>query len=562
MLNVRPAVGLGMAVVLLAWLLPNHSPPWPSFYNEVWMAIALLPVAVWLLLRSAQPVRLPAAAMVVATFAVVPLLQSAAGQIHYRGDALLATIYLLGLALCIVMGARWRDVASGEGTHCVFTTLLLAALLSTHLALLQWLRIDGLGVLLADLPIGGRPNANVAQANHLASLLFLGLVSIWGLYLRGDVRGGVAWLAAAYLLFGMAMTQSRTGWLEVALLAGAAVTWPQRLRSRHSWIGLLGLLAFFVSLVVLWPSINQVLLLDGGLSLTDQVQSGKRPALWQAMAEAMWVAPWAGYGWTQTALAQLTQAPLQPPLHVLFTYAHNLWLDLLLWNGMVLGLLAGAAIGGWFWLQLRRVRGSDESLLFLALLGLLVHAQFEFPYAYAYFLLPAGLIAGLLPSGGRDRRLPRGVMLSIVAVLSTVTFVLGYEYVKAEAAWQRVRMEAARIRLPPAEDGGRLKWLDQLQGLIDQSRKNPKSSMTSAEQAAFRAAVERFPGSGALYRLALMEAYQGRPAEAAKALDMLCSLNTPANCTSALNAWRIEAATNPAMLLVQPTNPGLSSSRP
>ena len=549
-LQLRPALGLGVAVIALAFLLPNHSPPWPSFFHEVWMAIALLPLGGWLLIRSTDPVRWPLAALMVATVAAVPILQWAVGQIRFSGDAMLAASYLLGLSLCIVIGARWRDIAPGEAAQCVFTTLLFAGILSTHLALLQWLRIDSLGVLLSDLPIGWRPNANIGQANHLATLLFLALVSLWGLYLRGNVRGSVAWFAAAYLLFGMAMTQSRTGWLEVALLVMAALIWSQRLRSRHSAVGLSALLAFFVALVLLWPSINQAMLLDGGLTLTGQVQSGRRPALWLAMGQALMAAPWAGYGWTQGVLAQQALLPLHAPLHIVFTYAHNLWLDLMLWNGIPLGLLACAAILGWFWRQLRRVRGSDESLLYLALLGLMLHAQFEFPHAYAYFLLPAGLMAGLLPGGG-DRYLHRGVAMSLAAVVSIVPLMLAYEYASAEAAWQRARMEAARIRMLPEHDGSRLRWLDQLQGLIDQSRLNPKGDLTAAEQASFTRVVERFPGSSAWYRLALVRAHHAQPAEATKALHALCSMNAPTVCATALNAWRVESETNPQMALVQ-----------
>ena len=513
-------MALGCLVVLLAWLLPNRSPPWPSFYNELWMALALLPLAVWLGLKSRAPLRVPAAAVVVALFAAVPLLQWAAGQVHYLGDASLAAMYLLGLALCIAVGARWRDVSAAAAAPWVFITLMWAALLSTHLALLQWLRIDMLGVLLADLPIGWRPTGNISQANHLASLVFLGLVGVWGLHLRGLVCASVAWLAAAYLLFGMAMTQSRTGWLEVALLAAAALAWPQRLHSRRIAWGLWSLLATFVALVLLWPTLNQALLLDGGLSLGGQAQGGRRPALWLAMAEAVLASPWAGYGWTKVVLAQ-QQLAMTPggaaPLQLTFTYAHNLWLDLLLWNGLPLGLLACALIAGWFVMQARRVQGSDDSLLFVALLGLLLHAQFEFPHAYAYFLLPAGVIAGLLPRGRVQVGLARGAALALLLAAAVAIAALAREYITAEDAWQRVRMQAARIQLAPEPEPTRLRWLDPLQALITQATADHKADMTPAELTAMRTAVARFPGSASWNRLALTEERHANVAHATRA---------------------------------------------
>ena len=541
----EPQLGMAVAalLVMLAWLLPNRSPPWTVFYNELWMALALLPLAVWLALRSRAPLHVPMAAVVVAVFAAVPLLQWSAGLVHYLGDASLAAMYLLGLALCIAVGARWRDVAASAAAPWVFITLLWAALLSTHLALLQWLRLDTLGVLLADLPIGWRPTGNISQANHLASLVFLGLVSVWALHLRGLVRASVAWLAAAYLLFGMAMTQSRTGWLEIALLAAAALIWLRRLHSRRIAWGLLSLLAVFVALVLLWPTLNQALLLDGGLSLGGQAQGGRRPALWLAMIDAVLASPWAGYGWTQVVLAQ-QQLAITPggaaPLQLTFTYAHNLWLDLLLWNGVPLGLLACALVAGWFVLQARRVRSSDDSLLFIALLGLLLHAQFEFPHAYAYFLLPAGVMAGLLPHGRVDVGLARGPALALLLAAAAAIVALAREYTTAEDAWQRVRMQAANIQLAPEEAATRLRWLDQLQALVDQATADPKAAMAPAELADMRTAVARFPGSAGLYRLALMEARHNDVAQATRAMTLLCAMHPPPVCAKALDAWQAQ----------------------
>jgi O-Antigen ligase/Virulence factor membrane-bound polymerase, C-terminal len=549
----QPGWTLGCALVLLAWLLPNRSPPWTAFYNELWMALALLPLAVWLWLSSRQGWRVPAAVVAVAMFASVPLLQCAFGQIRFTGDAVLATMYLLGLALCMLLGARWRDVAAGEGARWVFITLMWAALLSTHLALLQWLRNDALGVLLADLPIGARPTGNISQANHLASLVFLGLVAVWGLRLRGVLGASVAWLAAAYLLLGMAMTQSRTGWLEVALLAGAALVWRERLQSRRDAWGLIGLVATFIALVLLWPTLNDWLLLDGGLSLEGQLQGGRRPALWRYMFDAAMAAPWFGYGWTQVALAQQLHALAPgsgPPLQLVYTYAHNLWLDLLLWNGLPLGLLAGAALLGWFIVQARRVQGGDESLLFIALLGLLVHAQFEFPHAYAYFLLPAGLIAGLLPGGAMAWRLPRAAALAYVAAAGVATVLLVQDYIAAEAAVQRARMQAARIQLPAAAQANPLRWLDQLQAWVDHTGVDPRAPLTASEQAAFARAVTRFPSSAGLYRLALMHAHQGDATLAAQTLQLLCATQRPALCEQALFAWRDGAQGEAAMAAV------------
>lgn len=537
-------------MLLLPWLLPNRAPPWSSFYNEVAMPIALVPLAAWLIVRSRAAVRLPLAAVGVALLAAVPVLQWFGGRLHYSGDALLAMLYLLGLTACIAIGARWRDIDVGEAARLVFVNLALAALLSTQLALMQWLRTDPLGVLVSDLPVGWRPTANISQANHLCSLLVLGLVSVWGLCLRRDIRPSVAWLAAAYLLFGVAMTQSRTGWLQVGLLLVAAAVWRHRLCGREHWPGILGLATLFIVLVLCWPAINHALGLDGGLTLGDQMQSGRRPDVWRVMAGATLASPWWGHGWGQVGLAQQSMAATDPALHLLFTYAHNLWLDLLLWNGIPLGTLACVALIIWFWRQSRRVRSTDETLLLLGLLALLLHAQLEFPHAYAYFLLPAGLMAGLLPSA-RDWPLRRGVAAVLVAGLTIALAGLLIDYMRAERAWLQVRMVAAHIRTHPDQAVPPLRWLDQLQGLIEQSGADPRQVLDEAQQAAFRASVARFPAPGSLYRLALMEAHHAHPERATDALQRLCSLSPAPMCASAARGWREAADADAALRAVR-----------
>ena len=201
-------------------------------------------------------------------------------------------------------------------------------------------------------------------------------------------------------------------------------------------------------------------------------------------------------------------------------------------------------------MQARRAQGSDDSLLYVALLGLLLHAQFEFPYAYTYFLLPAGVMAGLLPRGRFDIRLARGAALAMVLAAALAIGNLAHEYIAAEAAWQRVRMQAARIQMAPEQEPTRLRGLDPLQALVTQAVADPKADMTPAELAAMRTAVARFPGSAGWYRLALMEARHANVAQATRALTLLCAMHPPPVCAKAMSAWRAQALVDARMAAV------------
>jgi O-antigen ligase len=544
-----PTSGLFIALLstVIAWLLPNHMQPWPAFFNEIAMALALLPLACWVMYSSAARVQVPQSALFVLLAATVPVFQWQFGQIRFSGDALLAVLYLVGLAACLVVGARWRSVMPSEAASQLFSIILIYALLSAGLALAQWLRIDSLGVLLADLPYGQRPTGNISQANHLATVLVWGLIGLWGLVARGDIRAKVALLAAPFLLFGLAMSQSRTAWLDISLMTAAALVWPNALKTRRYPTALFALLLLFVVLVVAWPHLNDALYLSGERTLGSQMEAGTRPGIWLQMVKALTLAPWFGYGWTQVSIAQQAVALQLPFVHESASYAHNIWLDLMVWNGLPLGLVFSLAIIGWFFRRFRQLRNSDDMLLFVALLALLVHAQLEYPHAYAYFLLPAGLMAGMLSPASRTPGLRRWALAVPIVGLGCWLFALTGQYASAEAAWRSVRFEKARIGGHVAGPAPELSLLSPLAALLDMSKVEPQPGMPAEQQAKFQLAVERFPSPRNLYQLAVLQARNEKPIEAAKSLTRLCAISNRAHCSTAASAWRAQSENDLAM---------------
>jgi hypothetical protein len=543
----KSGLAIALALTVIAWLLPNHVQPWLSFYNEIAAALALLPLACWVMYSSAARVQIPKSALFLLLVAAVPVIQCQVGQIRFSGDALLAVLYLVGLASCLVVGARWRSVLPTEAAGQLFSTILIYALLSAGLALAQWLRLDSLGVLLADLPYGQRPTGNISQANHLATVLVWGLIGLWALVARGDIRAKVALLAAPFLLFGLAMSQSRTAWLDIALMTVAALVWPNALKTRRYAGALLTLLLFFVALVLAWPHINDALYLSGERTLATQMEAGTRPGIWLQMVKALTLAPWSGYGWTQVSIAQQAVALQLPFVHESASYAHNIWLDLMVWNGIPLGLVFSLSIISWFFRRFWQLRNSDDMLLFGALLALLVHAQLEYPHAYAYFLLPAGLMAGMLGAPSRTPGLPRWTLALPIVGLGCWLFMLTGQYASAEAAWRGVRFEKARIGGHVAGPSPEMPLLSPLAALLNMTKMEPRPDMPAEQQGQFQLAVERFPSPRNLYQLAILQARNEQPIEAAKSLTRLCAISNRAHCSTAASVWRARSETDLAM---------------
>jgi O-antigen ligase len=444
----NPTVLLFAALLaLLSWLAPNHYPPWASFHAEFAMAAAFGLALVAALSRSTPAVRLSPLAAAGLGLAALPLLQLACGLITYVGDASLGTAYLLGFGLSVWLGQRLAATFGVDrvlrATSGLFVT---AAFASMGLALCQWLQLPGLGIGAADLPPNGRPFANLGQPNHLATLLFLGLVGAIVFYeerLIGQLTGA---LTAAFFTFGLAMTTSRTAWLAMALLTVGLLLLRRRAAMRTRSRDVAVLVALFVGWLLAWPVINEALLLSGGRAFATQAEAGPRTIIWSTAVEAIARRPWFGYGWNQALVAQSDVILDQPSFGRLMGSAHNLLLDLLLWAGIPLGvaIFTGLLLWGWRHLRLARDAGGVCALAMLA--GVFGHAMVELPLSYTYFLLPVGLLAGLLdakhPLSWRLTA-PRRWMLAPAFVALAVSGIVAVEYMRVEDNMRTLRMEVA-----------------------------------------------------------------------------------------------------------------------
>ena len=437
-------------VGVLSWLTPNHSAPWPSFHGEFMMALAcLLALLGELAQRPTRPDRLAPLTAATLLVALVPLVQLALGQIRFAGDGWMAFAYLLGFALAQWLGQRlaWRwDITSvAEALAGLF---LIGSVLSVGLQLYQWLELFGLGIFSADMPPFGRPYANFAQPNHLATALFLGLAGTLYLYERRRLGMGAVSGTALFLAFGMVMTGSRTAWLAMGLLV-PVLAWARRpLALRMPWYGAPGLGLAFCAFVAVWPVLNELLLLTPGRSLAEQSQGGPRPLFYATMLDAVSRHPWVGYGWNQGLIAQGAVLDDHPANGRLMGNSHNTLLDLLVWNGVPVALAIIGLLAWWAWRQAKACRDATAFFLLTALGGVAVHAMLEYPLSHAYFLLPVGLMMGLLEVAAPMRwalRLPRAVGVAVAGAAAVLLGTIAVEYLEVESNTRVLSWELARI---------------------------------------------------------------------------------------------------------------------
>jgi O-antigen ligase len=534
-------------LALFSWLAPNHYPPWGSFHAELAMAVAF---ALALLAALRRPVPQQVLSPLVAAgllLAALPLLQLAAGLIPYAGDAWLGSAYLLGFGLSVWLGqCLTAHFGADSVLRAVSGLFIAAALASMGLALYQWLRLTGLGIVAIDLPPNGRPFANLGQANHLATLLFLGLAGVIVLYESRQVGRLTAALASTFFTFGLAMTTSRTAWLAMALLVMGLLLLHRRAAMRIRVHEIAGLAALFLGWVLAWSAINEALLLSGGRAFTTLAEAGPRTILWSTAVEAIMRRPWFGYGWDQAILAQSDVILDQPSLGRIMGSAHNLLLDLLLWAGIPLGAAVFGGLLWWGWRHLRMARSATTVGALAMLAGVFAHAMVELPLSYTYFLLPAGLLAGLLEAGhppAWGRTMPRNAMLAPAAAALALIGSITYEYIQVEDNVRTLRMEVARIGTGRiVSEAPQLRLLTQWGDYLRFARVEPQPGMSAADIDHMATVTRRFPYVRAQFDHALALALNGRPAEAAVMWRRLCNLHLPLECRRKLAEWRELAA--------------------
>lgn len=558
------ATTLAGCILVLSWLIPVRFLPWTSFYSEALAATAAITLALSLIWPLSKPaVHAPRWATGFLALALIPLLQFGNDVGAFLADPVLACLYLAVWVLVM-----WTGTTSASAVHAPPITELLSwvcvvgSIGLVGSAWSQWLGSSNSSEWLAEAAPFVRVSSNLGQANHFATICFFGLLAAG--YLRAGAKIGDATLTitALWLVSGMALAQSRTTWVAAFVLLAWALA---RRRSFGAALGLSPAVAAFA--VAVYAAMFAVALwLPEALGLVDAADQGRfdagtRPTLWAQMLAAIRESPWVGYGWLQGHTAQMVGA-LEHPGREYSSYAHNLVLDLMVWNGVPIGLAIAGLLGLWYVRTGLRVEGPADAFAFAVVTVLGVHSMLEYPFAYLYFIVPVGLLAGQLcrpggPGAGPLFRRSRPVGLAaapksagpavpadslsaparaawawtalyfaLVTALTAGGIAIARDYLLAEHDRREVQMVLARIGgqrpFPPQPD---LWVLDQLEASARNARREIRAGMPADELEDLARITRRYPTAFFLRTSAAAWALNGDEARAQLELRRLRAIH-------------------------------------
>ncbi len=409
---------IGLFLVGLMWVFPflyyRHQYPLTTFDQEWWCALlGVLAASIGMLLdpdcwKSPQ---IPRIATLPAALILLALLQSALGLIVYFDQALLYILYLLFALLLMALGVHLRDrLGFDRMAFLLAVFLLLGAELDAVIGVLQhfhWRTPFDTVIVKAYATVYG----NLAQANHFADYIALGLISLGLLFQLRRVNVAAVVLLVLPLLFVMTLSASRSSWLYLAAMALLAWRSGAVMLQRYC----LMLLAGFVLMHGI------VELLPGGITTWQRFagedgSGGIRLYLWHEAWLIFKQSPLLGAGFGQFAWQHFLLGPILHRTNItgLYDNAHNLIFQLGAETGIAGLAVFFTALAAWFHGLMRIEMNPARWWAYSVLAVLCVHSLLEYPLWYSYFMSIAAVLLGALDE--RRYRL-RGVGAAPLAVV-------------------------------------------------------------------------------------------------------------------------------------------------
>lgn len=437
-----PLLPLSM-LFMIPFVVWNHFPPVMSFYAEWWAGI-LSVLAILSIVGSWGWRRPPESGYGLLGLVLLLAIQIALGLVADLPLAIVAMLYLLGGVALI---AAVRQVAYRVGGEALVVTLAWALIVGGVLsALFAFHQVWPISSLLAGVVTAKGPNGatgNLGQANHLATYLGIGLVSVSYLLLKRKLGVVLALVLGGWLVVALSLTGSRSGWLYLLALVVLSVGWLNRRRSPEA--KMLCLVAFAY---VAWFIFLQWFLSDlARLVTASQRLAGEGGGLeirwiyWRHAWEMFLANPMLGVGyqnfaWENFALLanDMEAGKVLPASLQLSTVnnAHNIFMHALAEFGL-LGLLSVCLLVYWIIRQMIKSWNPERWWAWGVFSILGIHSLLEFPLWYGYwwaiFVVVLGVVEGPLLDEKAEWRSGLGLAVTLI-VLAALAVVgsLGVKY--------------------------------------------------------------------------------------------------------------------------------------
>ena len=491
---------------------------------------------------------------------LLPWFQYAIGISFFAGDALLASLYCSGLLLAILFGftsASADPRPSIDGVIGLAHVFWIAALISAAIGLVQWLGLqEPLGMYVVQVGKGARAMGNLGQPNQLATLLLMGVTALAYLYETNVIGKLALFLAVTFITAVLVLTQSRAGLISVLVVSAFGVWKLQTVGLRLSRNAVLGWLTGFIVGTLRLPYLSEILMIGDSRNIAATESVSERLLIWKQVAYAIAQAPWLGYGWNQTPTASVVGSLAFPGV-THYAHAHNIMLDLLAWCGVPIGILLIVVMTYWLASRLRALNRPKAIFAMAGLLPMAVHSLLEYPFAYAYFLIAAGFMVGVVEAGYskvKTFRLDVSWLWGFIVIWTALGGYMAYEYLLIEEDFRVVRFENLNLGTTPSTyEVPNIKLLSHMGAMLKAARQPLEPNTSDADIENLRKVSDRFIYGAIRCRYAMVLGLNGNPDGATQQLKIIQAKESNSYytaCTDKMRRLEIEKYPQLAAVLV------------
>lgn len=388
--------------LFLGLIWPVHVNPSGSFYSELLVVFGVIVGFFSRFTKEAQFFRISGSSFLVISFFIFfcvfyPDLYSSSIGVQFF---LFVVIYLLASIFAIVFGASFED---DELVRFVVPVIgfwiLCASLVNFFVQLIQFFDFNYFSEFLI-LPLDrerGRPYGNLGQPNLLATLYGVAVCFLLWLYFLKRITDVKFFLIYSCLMAGIALTASRTA-LLFFFLYFYFLFFRDFLFSRkfRFFVIVFGFFIFLFFSIIFWrffPGANDVV----GVRVLNSDSSG-RLDIWRVTLHVIGQNSWLGVGpGRYTEAFSYSNYQLGGLVSGFAHHSHNFFLQLAVEYGAFVFFIFLLSVVLILFLNFRvREKFSSVRVLGFSVISVIfIHAQFEFPLWYLYFLIPFSFFLGV-----------------------------------------------------------------------------------------------------------------------------------------------------------------------
>lgn len=523
---------LGISLLGLAWLIPNISNPWISFWMESVAVTGLICLSI--ATTKYGSISIDRRTTVLSVFFIALLfLNWTLRPNSYTSDYILGSLYILGFFTAVMIGLNNSDYFEK-----IFLIFLIIALVSLGIALAQWLHLDFDRMYFREIPPNSRPFANTGQPNHLGTLMVWGLIAAWVMRSQAKISVTTTLLLLAALSFGAALTQSRTALIQILGCSVLMIFFRRKNILPISSIWAIAAIGMIFTFTLLLPAMSTWLGTGVERSVSETGIKTNRTQHWLSMLDAIAVHPWAGWGWQGAAQAQLqgTQFAIKESI---YQYTHNIALDIIIWFGLPAGIILLLLISHKYFITFKEIKYPAQAFGFLAFFAFSIHCMLEYPFSYMHILIPAGIFFGLASATSKNEvnKISNFFIKPIILISSFLTIFIIFEYKKIEEYTMALRFSYANIGQIKIPDTPSVILLTQALMLAKKTNLRPEENISINEANDYFQAAMRYGTLRLLLHAALASGFHNDVQKSKELLINLCKIHSPSGCFYAQGMW-------------------------